>query len=80
MIDELKPALLEKGIHFDCRPEVLQLIAKEAYGHKSGARDIRRLIRQRIEDPICMMLASGQTPALMMAQVGEDGQVAFQTA
>ena len=80
MIDELKPALLEKGIRFDCRPEVLQLIAKEAYGHKSGARDIRRLIRQRIEDPICMMLASGQTPALMMAQVGEDGQVAFQTA
>ena len=80
MINELKPGLLEKGVRFDCQPQVLQTIAREAFGHKSGARDIRRLIRQRIEDPICMMLASGQAPALMMAVVGEDGAITFQTA
>ena len=80
MIEELKPALLEKGIRFDCQPEALEQIAKEAFGHKSGARDIRKLIRQRVEDPICVMLASGQTPALMMAVVGEDGKIGLQTA
>ncbi len=67
MIDELKPSLLEKGIRFDCQPQVLEQIAGDAFGHKSGARDIRKLIRQRIEDPICVMLASGESPALMMA-------------
>ena len=80
MIEELKPALLEKGIRFDCQPEALEQIAREAFGHKSGARDIRKLIRQRVEDPICVMLASGQTPALMMAVVGEDGKIGLQTA
>ena len=80
MIEELKPALLEKGIRFDCQPEALEQIAKEAFGHKSGARDIRKLIRQRVEDPICVMLASGQTPALMMAVVGGDGKIGLQTA
>ena len=80
MVEELKPSLLEKGIRFDCQPEVLEQIAKEAFGHKSGARDIRKLIRQKIEDPVCVMLASGQSPALMMAVLGEDGKVALQTA
>ena len=80
MIDELKPSLLEKGIRFDCQPEALEQIAGDAFGHKSGARDIRKLIRQRIEDPICVMLASGESPALMMAVLTEEGKVALQTA
>ena len=80
MIDELKPSLLEKGIRFDCQPQVLEQIAGDAFGHKSGARDIRKLIRQRIEDPICVMLASGESPALMMAVLTEEGKVALQTA
>jgi len=80
MVEELKPALQEKGIRFDCQQEVLEQIAKEAFGHKSGARDIRKLIRQKIEDPICVMLASGATPALMMAVVAENGKVELQTA
>ncbi len=80
MIDELKPSLLEKGIRFDCQPQVLEQIAGDAFGHKSGARDIRKLIRQRIEDPICVMLASGESPALMMAVLTEEGKGALQTA
>ena len=80
MIDELKPSLLEKGIRFDCQPQVLEQIAGDAFGHKSGARDIRKRIRQRIEDPICVMLASGESPALMMAVLTEEGKVALQTA
>ena len=80
MVNELKPSLLEKGIRFDCQEEALWKIAKEAFGHKSGARDIRKLIRQQIEDPICVMLASGESPALMMAVLDEEGKVALKTA
>ena len=79
MVEELKPALMEKGIRFDCQEEALQKIAKEAFGHKSGARDIRKLIRKEIEDPICVLLASGEAPALMMA-VLEEGKVTLKTA
>ncbi len=79
MVEELKPSLMEKGIRFDCQEEVLRQIAGEAFGHKSGARDIRKLIRQRIEDPICVLLASGEAPALMMA-VLEEGKVTLKTA
>ena len=80
MVEELKPALLEKGIKFDCQEEALRKIAKEAFGHKSGARDIRKLIRKEIEDPICVMLATGQTPALMMVVLDEDGKIGLKTA
>ncbi len=76
MLEELKPVLLEKGVRFSWTPEVLTLVAKEAYGHKSGARDIRRVIRKWVEDPICTLLAQRMEdpPALMLAQV-EDGKV-----
>ena len=39
MVEELKPALMEKGIRFDCQEEALQKIAKEAFGHK-GLRHV----------------------------------------
>ena len=80
MVEELKPALLEKGIKFDCQEEALRKIAKEAFGHKSGARDIRKLIRKEIEDPICVMLATGNVPALMMVVLDEDGKIGLKTA
>ena len=75
MLDELKPSLLERGIHFSYTDAVTAKIAAEAFGHKSGARDIRTLLRRDVEDKICLMLAtSEQTPSLLLADV-EDGRV-----
>ena len=78
MLDELKGPLLEKGVRFDYAPEVLALVAEEAYGHKSGARDIRHVIRKKVEDPVCTLLAQRMEtpPALMLARV-EDGKIAL---
>ena len=80
MLDEIKPVLLEKGVRFDYTPEVLSTIAQEAFGHKSGARDIRRCIRKSVEDPICTLLAScmENPPALMLAEVKE-GKITLTT-
>ncbi|MBR6580671.1 MAG: ATP-dependent Clp protease ATP-binding subunit [Ruminococcus sp.] len=52
MLDEMKAPLGEKDIILTYDEEVLKLIAEKAYGKPYGARDIRRVIRQDIEDKI----------------------------
>ena len=81
MMQELKSGLKERSIEFGYSPEVLKLIAEEAFGHKSGARDIRNVIRRRVEDPVCAMLAEHpeNPPQLMRADVA-DGKITIITA
>lgn len=52
MLDEMKEPLLEKGIKLVYDDNATKLCAKKAYGKKLGARDIRRVIREEIEDLI----------------------------
>lgn len=52
MLDEMKEPLSEKNIILAYTDEALALIAEKAYGKPYGARDIRRVIRQEIEDKI----------------------------
>ncbi len=52
MLDEMKAPLGEKNIDLTYDREVLMLIAEKSYGKPYGARDIRRVIRQDIEDKI----------------------------
>ncbi len=52
MLDEMKEPLSEKEIALTYDREVLELVAERAYGKPYGARDIRRVIRQDIEDII----------------------------
>ena len=76
MLQELVEPMKEKGITFGWDEAVLALIAKEAYGNKSGARDLRRVIRRQVEDPICTLLVEqidGQV-ALIKA-IDKDGKI-----
>lgn len=52
MLDEMKEPLSEKNIILTYTDEALALIAEKAYGKSYGARDIRRVIRQEVEDKI----------------------------
>ncbi len=52
MLDEMKAPLSEKDITLTYDDDVLKLIAEKSYGKPYGARDIRRVIRQDIEDKI----------------------------
>ncbi len=52
MLDEMKEPLAEKGIKFGYDKKACAYIAKKAFDKKYGARDIRKIIREEIEDEI----------------------------
>jgi ATP-dependent Clp protease ATP-binding subunit ClpC len=60
MLEEYVSSLSERGIKFVYREEVLRWLARHAIGGKSGARDLRNLIRRRVEDRIASMLVEHQ--------------------
>ncbi len=50
MLDEMKEPLAEKNITVQYDDAALTAIAEEAHGKPYGARDIRRVIREKVED------------------------------
>lgn len=58
MLEELKAALLEKGIKFRYSQTALEYIAKNSYSRKYGARNMRRYIRANVEDPLAEIIIS----------------------
>ncbi len=80
MLDELKEPLADKGIRFDYEESALALIADKAYGNKGGARDLRKVIRQNVEDPLCSLLVDQLDTAPTVVRVsGEDGEIKLLT-
>ena len=61
MIDEMKEPLAEKDITVSYDEEALALIAEKSFGKPYGARDIRRVIRQEVEDKIAEMIITEQS-------------------
>ncbi|WP_303825198.1 ATP-dependent Clp protease ATP-binding subunit [Ruminococcus flavefaciens] len=51
-LDEMKEPLAEKDITLGYSEAALEAIAEKAFGKPYGARDIRRVIRQEIEDKV----------------------------
>lgn len=56
MLNEMKEPLAEKGIKLSYDESALKLIAHKAFNKKLGARDIRHVIRNEIEDQIAEIL------------------------
>ena len=73
MLDEMRAPLAEQGIELRYSDEALRLIAHKAYGHKLGARDIRRVIRSEVEDKIAEVMISGGEGAVSAVAVGAEG-------
>ncbi len=61
MLDEMKEPLAEKNIELNYSREALELIAKKSYGKPYGARDIRRVIRQEVEDKIAEIIINNMS-------------------
>ena len=72
MLDEMKSPLEEKHISLRYTDEALKTIAHKAYGQKLGARDIRRVIRNEVEDKIAELLIDKGEGAVSAAAISAD--------
>jgi ATP-dependent Clp protease ATP-binding subunit ClpA len=74
MLDEMREPLEEKAISFAYKDEALKLIAKKSFGHKLGGRDIRKVIREEIEDKLAEILVEKGEENVRMVCIGADGE------
>ena len=82
MLDETKAALEEKAIKFSYDDKALAAIAAKAHGNHSGARDLRRVIRKHVEDPLALLLVENPDapPALVALSADEEQNLTLHTA
>ena len=60
LLDELVLALSEKNIKFTYKNTVCDYLAANCDGTKTGARELRNIIRREIEDKVVDMIISGE--------------------
>ncbi len=79
MMGELQKALAEKGIALTFTDAALELIAKESYSHKYGARNMRRYIQTHVEDALAERIIADFTRSITHAGVSEkDGKISVE--
>lgn len=69
MLSEYIDTLLEKGIEFKFDDKACQYLAEKSYSGRSGARDLRNLIRKEVEDEITTQLILAGTASLSAISV-----------
>lgn len=75
MLDEMKEPLSEKNISLSYDNKALEIIAEKSYGKPYGARDIRRVIRQEIEDKIAEIIINSASETDEIAISAKDGEI-----
>lgn len=75
MLDEMKEPLAEKGITLQYDNAALIAIAEKAYGKPYGARDIRRVIRQEVEDKIASLIIAHNEKIQMLSISAKDKEI-----
>mgnify|MGYP002610676243 CR=1 FL=1 len=75
MLDEMKEPLAEKNMTVTYDDAALAAIAEEAYGKPYGARDIRRVIRQQVEDKIASLIIAHNGEIHNLAISAVDGKI-----
>lgn len=63
MLKDLDEMLKEKGIRFAITDEAKQYLAHHGYDDRNGARPMRRLIAEKIEDPVAEAIIRGRLKA-----------------
>ncbi len=66
MLKETASALSERGVLLDWDEAALKYVAEKSHGHRYGARDIRRVLRDEVEDQIAAKIIDSDTPLHML--------------
>ena len=76
MLDEMREPLEKQGISLAYKPAATALIAKKAYGKKLGGRDIRKVIREEVEDPLAeIMVEKGESGIKLVLVDAQDDKL-----
>lgn len=76
LLDEYVPTLKEKGITFKYDDKACTALAEKAKGGKSGARDLRNIIRKEVEDKIAEeIIDAGNTSLSGIAVTADDNKI-----
>lgn len=79
MLDEYNESLQERGIRFAYDEQATQWLAEHAIGGKSGARDLRNLIRRKVEDQIASQIVENSDTSLSaIAVTVENNEIKLQ--
>ena len=80
MLRELQESLAARGLTLTWDESVRQLLVKEAYSVTYGARNLRRTIQRRLEDPISeRIIDSFENPISSMHIHVTDGEIQVET-
>ena len=78
MLGEVRSVLAERGIDFSWDGSLADLLVKEAYSITYGARELRRVIQKKIEDPLAEEMVRPRTEAIRSIRAeAKDGQAVF---
>lgn len=81
MLDEMRAALEEQAIKTEWTDAALTAIAEKSHGHKLGGRDIRRVIREEIEDKLSEIIIEKGEGAIASCMIdADDGKIVIKTA
>lgn len=72
MLDEYVDSLKERGIRLVYDDRATRWLAEHAFGKKSGARDLRNLIRREVEDRIASLIVENYADAITGISVTVD--------
>lgn len=75
MLDEMREPLAEKEITLQYDDAALYAIAEESFGKSYGARDIRRVIRQEVEDQVAEQIISHHVTINTLLISAKDGEI-----
>ena len=76
MLTELRGSLAARGLELSWEDDLRQYLVKEAYSMTYGARNLRRTIQQKLEDPISeKIIDSFECPISAIRIRIEDGRV-----
>ena len=73
LLDKFEKNLMERGIELEISPEALDYVVTKGYDAEYGARPLRRVIEQTIEDKIAEGIISGRIRDNSLVRVDLDG-------
>jgi ATP-dependent Clp protease ATP-binding subunit ClpB len=74
MLSELRQSLEARGLTLTWDETIRELLVKEAYSVTYGARNLRRTIQRRLEDPISEKIIDSFEHPISTLHIAVDGE------